>query len=75
MRSPSPQNLHQKPAPDNSIAATELIAPAAEYDEPADTVTDSDIADPDTSRSRRKPSSQYGDDDAAAAETSLPGYR
>ena len=54
-------------APDNSIAATELIAPA-EADEPADTVNDSDVTDPDATVLAEYPA---GDDDAAAAETSL----
>ena len=51
-------------APDNSIAATEVIAPA-EADDPVDTATDPDVTDsvatdPDAA-----------DPDAAAAETSL----
>ena len=64
-------------APDNSIAATELIAPA-EADEPADTVNDSDVtdpdaADPDAADPDATVLAEYpaGDDDAAAAETSL----
>ena len=59
-------------APDNSIAATEVIAPA-EADEPADTATDSDVADPDTADPDATVLAKYpaGDDDAAAAETSL----
>ena len=54
-------------APDNSIAATEVIAPA-EADEPADTVTDPDTADPDATVLAEYPAD---DEDAAAAETSL----
>ena len=54
-------------APDNFIAATEVIAPA-EADEPADTVTDPDSADPDATVLAEYPA---GDDDATAAETSL----
>ena len=54
-------------APDNSTAATEVIAPA-EADEPADTATDSDVTDPDATVLAEYPA---GDDDAAAAETSL----
>lgn len=59
-------------APDNSIAATELIAPA-EADEPADTVNDSDVTDPDAADPDATVLAEYpaGDDDAAAAETSL----
>ena len=64
-------------APDNSIAATEVIAPA-EADEPADTVNDSDVtdpdaADPDAADPDATVLAEYpaGDDDAAAAETSL----
>lgn len=49
-------------APDNSTTATEVIAPA-EADEPAETVTD-----PDTTVLAEYPA---GDEDAAAAETSL----
>ena len=58
--------------PDNSIAATELIAPA-EADEPADTVNDSDVTDPDAADPDATVLAEYpaGDDDAAAAETSL----
>ena len=61
-----------KTAPDNSIAATELIAPA-EADEPADTVNDSDVTDPDAADPDATVLAEYpaGDDDAAAAETSL----
>ena len=54
-------------APDNSIAATEVIAPA-EAAELADTVTDQDVADPDATVLAEYPA---GDEDAAAAETSL----
>ena len=54
-------------APDNSIAATEVIA-AAEADEPADTVTDPDSADPDATVLAEYPAD---DEDATAAETSL----
>ena len=54
-------------APDNSIAATELIAPA-EADDPVDTATDPDVADPDATVLAEYPA---GDEDAAAAETSL----
>lgn len=64
-------------APDNSIAATEVIAPAEAVD-PADTTTDSvatdsvatdpDAADPDTTVLAEYPAD---DEDAAAAETSL----
>ena len=59
-------------APDNSIADTEVIAPA-EADEPADPATDSDVADPDTTDPDATVLAEYpaGDDDAAAAETSL----
>ena len=55
-------------APDNSIAATELIAPA-EADEPADTVNDSDVTDPDAADPDATVLAEYpaGDDDAAAA--------
>ena len=66
-----------EPAPDNSIAATEVIAPAEAVD-PADTTTDpdatdsvatdSDAADPDATVLAEYPA---GDDDATAAETSL----
>lgn len=54
-------------APDNSIAATEVIAPA-EADDPVDTATNSDVADPDATVLAEYPA---GDDDATAAETSL----
>ena len=54
-------------APDNSIAATEVIAPA-EADDPVDTATNSDVADPDTTVLAEYP---VDDEDAAAAETSL----
>ena len=64
-------------APDNSIAATEVIAPAEAVDQ-ADTTTDSDVtdpvvtdsgtADPDATVLAEYPA---GDEDAAAAETSL----
>ena len=64
-------------APDNSIATTEVIAPA-EADDPVDTATDSgvtdsvatdpDAADPDATVLAEYPA---GDEDAAAAETSL----
>ena len=59
-------------APDNSIAATEVIAPA-EADEPADTVTDPDTADPDVADPDATVLAEYpaDDEDAAAAETSL----
>ena len=64
-------------APDNSIAATEVIAPV-EADEPTKTVADSDVADsdvadPDTTDPDATVLAEYpaGDDDAAAAETSL----
>ena len=59
-------------APDNSIAATELIAPA-ETDEPADTVNDSDVTDPDAADPDATVLAEYptDDEDAAAAETSL----
>ena len=59
-------------APDNSIAATELIAPA-EADEPADTVNDSDVTDPDAADPDATVLAEYpaDDEDAAAAETSL----
>ena len=54
-------------APDNSFAATEVIA-TAEADDPVDTATDSDTADPDATVLAEYPA---GDEDAAAAETSL----
>ena len=54
-------------APDNSIAATEVIAPA-EADDPVDTATNSDVADPDATVLAEYPAD---DEDAAAAETSL----
>ena len=54
-------------APDNSIAATEVIAPA-EADDPVDTATNSDVADPDATVLAEYPA---GDEDATAAETSL----
>lgn len=53
--------------PDNPFAATEVIAPT-EADEPADTATDSDTVDPDTTVLAEYPA---GDEDATAAETSL----
>ena len=65
-----------EPAPetalDNSIAATEVIAPA-EADDPVDTATDPDTADPDTTDPDATVLAEYpiDDDDAAAAETSL----
>ena len=59
------------PAPetalDNSIAATEVIAPAEAVDQ-VDTATDPDTADPDATVLAEYPA---GDEDAAAAETSL----
>lgn len=54
-------------APDNSIAATEVIAPAG-ADDPVDTATDSDAADPDATVLAEH---SLDDEDAAAAETSL----
>ena len=64
-------------APDNSIAATEVIAPAEAVDQ-VDTATDSDIADPDVADpDAADPDAtvlaEYpaGDADATAAETSL----
>ena len=64
-------------APDNSIAATEVIAPA-EADDPVDTATDSDVTDPvvtdsDTADPDATVLAEYpaDDEDAAAAETSL----
>ena len=60
-----------EPAPetalDNSPVATEVIAPA-EADDPVDTATNSDVADPDTTVLAEYP---VDDEDAAAAETSL----
>ena len=59
-------------APDNSFAATEVIAPA-EADDPADTTTDPVVTDPDTADPDATVLAEYpaGDEDAAAAETSL----
>ena len=59
-------------APDNSIAATEVIAPA-EADEPAETATDPDVTDPVATDPDATVLAEYpaGDEDAAAAETSL----
>ena len=59
-------------APDNSFAATEVIAPA-EADDPADTTTDPVVTDPDTADPDATVLEEYpaGDEDAAAAETSL----
>lgn len=67
-------------APDNSIAATEVIAPA-EADDPVDTATDPDVtdsvatdpdaADPDAADPDATVLAEYPTDDAAAAETSL----
>lgn len=62
-------------APDNSIAATEVIAPA-EADDPIDTasnpdVTDSVATDPDAADPDATVLAEYPTDDAAAAETSL----
>ena len=54
-------------APDNSIVTTEAIAPV-EADDPVDTATDPDVADPDATVLAEYPA---GDEDAAAAETSL----
>ena len=54
-------------APDNSIAATEVIAPA-EADDPVDTATDPDTADPDATVLAEYPTDG---EDATAAETSL----
>ncbi len=68
-----------EPAPetasDNSIAATEVIAPA-ESDDPVDTATDPDVtdsvaADPDAADPDATVLAEYPTDDAAAAETSL----
>lgn len=62
-------------APDNSIAATEVIAPA-ESDDPVDTATDPDVTDsvatdPDAADPDATVLAEYPTDDAAAAETSL----
>ena len=59
-------------APDNSIAATEVIAPAEAVD-PVDTATDPDVADPDVADPDATVLAEYptDDEDAAAAETSL----
>ncbi|WP_313996035.1 zinc-ribbon domain-containing protein [Lancefieldella parvula] len=59
-------------APDNSIAATEVIAPA-EADDSVDTATDPVVTDPDAADPDATVLAEYpaGDDDAAAAETSL----
>lgn len=59
-------------APNNSVAATEVIAPA-EADEPVDTTTDSDTADPDVADPDATVLAKYpaDDEDAPAAETSL----
>ena len=59
-------------APDNSIAATEVIAPA-EADDPVDTATDPDVTDLDTADPDATVLAEYpaGDEDATAAETSL----
>ena len=64
-------------APDNSIAATEVIAPV-EADEPVDTATDPDVTDPvatgsDTTNPDATVLAEYpiDDEDATAAETSL----
>ena len=54
-------------APDNSIAATEVIAPA-EADDPVDTATDPDTADPDATVLAEYPTDG---EDTTAAETSL----
>ena len=54
-------------APDNSTTATEAIAPAEAVDQ-VDTATDPDTADPDATVLAEYPA---GDEDAAAAETSL----
>ena len=54
-------------APDNSIAATEVIAPV-EADEPVDTATDQDTTDPDATVLAEYP---VDDEDGTAAETSL----
>jgi len=64
-------------APDNSIAATEVIAPAEAVD-PVDTATDPDVTDsvatdPDAADPDATVLAEYpaGDEDATAAETSL----
>ena len=62
-------------APDNSIASTEVIAPA-EADDSVDTatnpdVTDSVATDPDSADPDATVLAEYPTDDAAAAETSL----
>lgn len=64
-------------APDNSIAATEVIAPA-EADDPVDTATDPDVTDsvatdPDSADPDATVLAEYpaDDEDATAAETSL----
>ena len=57
-------------APDNSIAATEVIAPAEAVD-PADTTTDPVVTDPDAADPDATVLAEYPTDDAAAAETSL----
>ena len=64
-------------APDNSIAATEVIAPT-EADDPVDTATNSDVtnpvvADPDVADPDATVLAEYpvDDEDATAAETSL----
>ena len=54
-------------APDNSIAATEVIAPA-EADDPVDTTTDPVVTDPDATVLAEYPTDG---EDATAAETSL----
>ena len=54
-------------APDNSIAATEVIAPAEAVDQ-VDTATDPDTVDPDATVLAEYPAD---DEDANAAETSL----
>ena len=57
-------------APDNSIAATEVIAPV-EADDPVDTATDPVVTDPDAADPDATVLAEYPVDDAAAAETSL----
>ena len=57
-------------APDNSIAATEVIAPV-EADDPVDTATDPVVTDPDAADPDATVLAEYPTDDAAAAETSL----
>ena len=59
-------------APDNSIAATEVIAPAEAVD-PVDTATDPDVADPDVADPDATVLAEYpvDDEDTTAAETSL----